>query len=265
MENAIENGHGNPGRYEANWRRPLLWCLIIVGVILLASWIVFTMKPAVWTQFKERLYPGPKASVEKKKSPPPQRPRPTVKTVKPPTPATRVQQKPVQKKPERIAKKIERAPVGIPSVPLSPNRAKELDDYMEIGGLYAQKGDYQKAEELFKKVIREKRSSSQAHNNLGFVYLKQGKYTLAERQFKEALKIDPGFVLPYYNLACLYSRKRMDVEALIYLQKASMRDERVKQWATADEDFKRLRSDVVFQELVGKPSPERKEIEGGLQ
>ena len=81
---------------------------------------------------------------------------------------------------------------------------------------------------------------------------------MAEREFKEAIRLEPAFVLPYYNLACLYTRKGINVDALIYLKKALKRDERVKQWVKTDKDFDRLRSDVVFQELVGG-SPAKKE------
>jgi tetratricopeptide (TPR) repeat protein len=135
----------------------------------------------------------------------------------------------------------------------SPSKKEdsESDEYLEIATLYAQKGKYRKAEELFQKVAKENPSSARAHNNLGVVRLKQEKYDMAEREFKEALRLDPAFVLPYYNLACLYSRKGVDVDALIYLKKALKRDERVKQWVKGDKDFDKLRSDVVFQELVG--------------
>jgi hypothetical protein len=142
----------------------------------------------------------------------------------------------------------------------SPSKKEdsESDEYLEIATLYAQKGKYQKAEELFQKVAKENPSSAKVHNNLGVVRLKQAKYDMAEREFKEAIRLEPAFVLPYYNLACLYSKKGVSVEALIYLKKALKRDERVKQWVKTDKDFDRLRSDVVFQELVGG-SPAKKE------
>jgi len=144
------------------------------------------------------------------------------------------------------------------SLPPKKKEESESDEYLEIATLYAQKGKYQKAEELFQKVAKENPSSAKAHNNLGVVRLKQEKYEMAEREFKEAMRIDPAFVLPYYNLACLYSRKGVEVDALIYLKRALKRDERVKQWVKTDKDFDRLRSDAVFQELVGG-SPTKKE------
>jgi hypothetical protein len=160
---------------------------------------------------------------------------------------------------------VDRPPAGASSGQgatsgFSPSKKEdsESDEYLEIATLYAQKGKYQKAEELFQKVAKENPSSAKVHNNLGVVRLKQEKYDMAEREFKEAIRLEPAFVLPYYNLACLYSKKGVSVEALIYLKKALKRDERVKQWVKTDKDFDRLRSDVVFQELVGG-SPAKKE------
>jgi len=146
---------------------------------------------------------------------------------------------------------------AVTSTQPSKKEESESDDYLEIATLYAKKGKYQKAEELFQKVAKENPSSAKAHNNLGVVRLKLEKYDMAEREFKEAMRLDPAFVLPYYNLACLYSRKGVTVDALIYLKKALKRDERVKQWVKTDKDFDRLRSDVVFQELVGGSSPKK--------
>jgi hypothetical protein len=155
----------------------------------------------------------------------------------------------------------DQGPAVTPPAPaplLTPKKEESaLDEYLEIGTIYAQKGDYQNAEKLFQRVTTANPSSAQARNNLGFVYLKQEKYELAEKEFKEALRLESASVLPYYNLACLYSRKGMEVEALIYLKRALKRDARVKLWAMTDEDFDGLRSDVVFQELLGISSPEK--------
>jgi len=156
-----------------------------------------------------------------------------------------------------VSEGVQRPP-SITSSLLPKKEESESDEYLEIATLYAQKGKYQKAEELFQKVAKENPSSAKAHNNLGVVRLKQEKYDMAEREFKEAMRIDPAFVLPYYNLACLYSRKGVDVDALIYLKRALKRDERVKQWVKTDKDFDRLRNDAVFQEVLGG-SPTKKE------
>lgn len=276
------------------WKRLILGVLVGASISVIVVWAVFTVKPTWWAPVKgliasDQVSPKKRARTQR----PPQSVSKQAKgrkTVAPP------QTTPGSGQGQRVAARTERpqtlAPglpfstpppstspnirpqVSIPSSPPGPSGVQdpaittpaptfpvkkeesELDEYLEIGTLYAQKGAYEKAEELFQRVTKENPSSAQARNNLGFVYLKQEKYDQAEGEFKEAMRIDPPFVLPYYNLACLYSRKGMDVEALIYLKRALNRDVRVKMWAATDEDFTRLRSDVVFQELVGiSPTP----------
>lgn len=270
------------GKAQPWWKRILLGCIVGASIVVVASWVAFTIKPAWFVQLKGRvvLRQQPQ-SAKKKQIPPPKHPllaarRAKARIAKNSAPTTPAQQQPQK----RVAAITERPQVRIPararttkpqestpsSTPqpqittppsLSPKMEVEntSDDYLDIGVLYAQKGKYQKAEELFQKVAKENPSSAKVHNNLGFVYLKAGKYDVAEKEFKDALRIDPASVLPYYNLACLYSRKGMEVEALIYLKRALKRDARVKLWAMTDEDFDGLRTDAVFQELLGISSP----------
>jgi len=287
------------------WKKALLGCMVGASIVVVASWAVFAVKPAWWAPVKG-LIASDQAS-PKKKSRAQRPPKSVPKQAKDRKTAAQPVKKPQAGQGPRVAAPMERPQTLVPqSPPVTPTPAtpsvkrpqvsvpagpggpggvqgpavtspapafpskkeeSDLDDYLEIGTLYAQKGAYEKAEELFQRVTKENPSSAQAHNNLGFVYLKQEKYDQAEKEFKEALRIDPAFVLPYYNLACLYSRKGMDIEALIYLKRALNRDARVKLWAAADEDFTGLRSDVVFQELVGISFPPKAEAqkEEGVQ
>jgi tetratricopeptide (TPR) repeat protein len=254
-------GKGEP---EPRWKKVLLRCFIGINVVLLASWITFTIKPAWLSQLKGRFSSPPTTPVLQQHSPvspapagtAPQRPQIATRTT-PAAPEPQTLPRETTKSQPVTPSSVEKPHTITPPASLpATTQDQELDDYLEIGALYAQKGDYKKAEELFQKVITQSPSSAQALNNLGFIYLKQGKYDVAEKEFKEALRIDPASVLPYYNLACLYSRKEMEVEALIYLKRALTRDARVKVWAMTDEDFDGLRSDVVFQELLGISSPE---------
>lgn len=288
-----EETPGKRGSQGPLWKKIILGCLVGASLIVVVSWVVFSIKPAWFASLKGRVaHQNQKSSpiVKKGKAPAPQHPTLAARTAKSRTVPTSAPTKPTLQQPKkRIATAIERPQVNIPSsstkpqvrvpthitvpegtipstppkpqvsIPSSPSLTVEdntLEEYLEIGSLYAQKGKYDKAEELFQKVTKENPSSAKAHNNLGFIYLKQERYKLAEKEFKEALRIDPASVLPYYNMACLYSRKGMEVEALIYLKRALNRDARVKLWAMTDEDFDGLRSDVVFQELVGIPSPQ---------
>jgi tetratricopeptide (TPR) repeat protein len=270
-------------RFQPWWKKLILGVLVGASIVVIVSWAVFTIKPSWWSSVKGGSADRPPSSpVTEQKAPAPQHPRLAARAAKTRVVATDAPSKPPLQQPkERVAKATERPEVRVPAKPPQPqdttppsltpqvtkppSRAPQveedntLEDYLEIGAIYAQKGKYDKAEELFQKVAKDNPSSAKAHNNLGFVYLRQEKHELAEKEFKEALRIDSASALPYYNLACLYSRKGMEVEALIYLKRALKRDGRVKLWAMTDEDFDDLRSDVVFQELVGISSPATEE------
>jgi tetratricopeptide (TPR) repeat protein len=282
LKRSLERRRGNranrptpDGRGPQPWWKKILLCFLVgVSICVVISWAVFNIKPTWLASLKGRIEDRSSSqSVKQKKTPTPQHPQLAARTAKTrivttTAPTTSTQQQPKERVataterpqvhiPERTAQPQDTPPPSLsPRVTTPPSLPPEgegnvLDDYLEIGALYAQKGKYDKAEELFQKVAKENSSSAKAHNNLGFVYLKQEKYELAEKEFKEALRLDSASVFPYYNLACLYCRKGMEVEALIYLKRALKRDARVKLWAMTDEDFDGLRSDVVFEELVG--------------
>ena len=272
LKKSFERWRGNPGRQVSPrrgglhpwWKKLILGLLVGASICVVVSWAVFTIKPTWLASLKGQIEDrSPAQSVKQKKAPAPQHPKLAARTAKTrivtttaPTTSTLQQPK------ERIAATTERPQVRIPAQTTKPQattppslspKVEEnvLDEYLEIGVLYAKNEKYEKAKELFQKVAKDNPSSAKVHNNLAFVYLKQENYVLAEKEFKEALRIDPDSSIPYYNLACLYSRKGMKVEALIYLKRALKRDVRVKLWAVTDDDFDDLRSDVVFQELVG--------------
>ena len=253
------------GSLNMGWKGIIIWGSIIVAVVLVASLVIVAVKPGWYSGIKERFLPRHFTTADEKVS----GRKKIVKSQRPVKQAPSVTSKDKKKLPSSgesarrsvVSKRVEQPKAVVPSAPARARSEERLDDYMEIGVLYAQKGHYDKAADLFQKIVKERPRSAEARNNLGFVYLKQGKYNMAEREFNEALKIDGDFVLAYYNLACLYTRKGLDVEAMIYLKKAVQRDERVRLWAMTDEDFETLRSDAVFQELLGT-APRREMLRG---
>jgi TolA-binding protein len=266
-EKEAKRGATDGGGAPAPRRRKIIlkW-LVGINLILLVSVVIAFSKPVWVGHVKGWFSPSPQRSALYQRSPVrpsltpdfnrtiTQRP-PIAGRTTPPMQAPTARSPQVARLQPTIPSKGEIPKTSVPSSLPSTGQDQGLDEYLEVGALYAQKGRYQKAEELFKKVTQGNPSSAQAHNNLGFVYLKQGKYEAAEREFKESLRIDPASVLSNYNLACLYSRKGQTAEALIYLNRALKKDARVKAWAMSDDDFDKIRSDVVFQELVGAPAP----------
>jgi len=67
-----------------------------------------------------------------------------------------------------------------------------FDCYYNIGFSYAQKKDYEKAEEAYKKAVELKPDYSEAYNGLANVYNAERKFDLAAEASKKAMDSTPG-------------------------------------------------------------------------
>ena len=73
--------------------------------------------------------------------------------------------------------------------------------YNNLGILYYQLGEFQKAIKCFKKAIKIQPNDSAAHNNLGHVFTRLEKNQKAISCFEKAIQIKPNYADAYYNLA----------------------------------------------------------------
>lgn len=89
------------------------------------------------------------------------------------------------------------------------NKAQAVKDYVEMGGMYFQQGDYDLARERLKRALKLDPDSAQAHATLGLVYQAQDEPDLAEQNFKRALDEKPDYTRgrTFYG-AFLYSQGR---------------------------------------------------------
>lgn len=76
--------------------------------------------------------------------------------------------------------------------------------YANIGVIYTQQKDWQKAEVALKQAVEKNTNNIKARNQLAFVYRKQGKFKDAESQYLEAIKAVPNDPISYLNLGILY-------------------------------------------------------------
>ena len=121
------------------------------------------------------------------------------------------------------------------------------------------------AEELYKeackkydKAITYKQDYHEAYNNWGVALMELAKTksgSEAEELHKEAFK-KYNLAFKYgggaYNLACLYAIRNQKAEALKYLDIALSRNEITINFVEQDEDWKNLRNDPDFQDLLSR-------------
>jgi Tfp pilus assembly protein PilF len=82
--------------------------------------------------------------------------------------------------------------------------------------------------------------------------LQEKNFTEARKSFEDAMRLQPDYVDPYYNLACLYAIQGDTKRGLDYLKRAVSLDGSVREWALADADLKALRGLAGFEEALGK-------------
>jgi len=87
----------------------------------------------------------------------------------------------------------------------APNSYRVINN---LGMAYADKGLYQKAEEMYKKAIISDCKNPVAYHNLGNLYRTLGKTDLAIKNYKKALSIDPDFKFSYYALSNIYIKNK---------------------------------------------------------
>lgn len=98
------------------------------------------------------------------------------------------------------------------------NERGTVEEYYELGGIYADKKMFAQAIMLFQKALKasdvDEQNLAPVYNALGFAYFAQEQYDLAIRQYKEALKLSPDYVTALNNLGHVYERKKLTAQAL---------------------------------------------------
>jgi len=124
---------------------------------------------------------------------------------------------------------------------------------MEIykrGKEHHKSGRLNKARMWYEKALMADPGCVVALNNLGVLLIKGKNYPAARGRFEKAIRLKPGYVDPYYNLACLFALTDQPEQALRYLKRAVTIDPQVKEWAKKDTDLGKLHNLAGFKDIV---------------
>jgi len=140
-----------------------------------------------------------------------------------------------------------------PKEPVQLKIREKTADAMELyqrGKEHHKSGRLNKARIWYEKALMADPGSVAALNNLGVLLIKEKSYPAARSRFEKAIRLKPGYVDPYYNLACLFALTDRQEQALRYLKRAVSIDRQVKTWALEDADLEKLRNQPGFGNIV---------------
>ncbi len=87
-----------------------------------------------------------------------------------------------------------------------------------MGNLYFNQGDTEKAEEYYRKAIESEDVFPQPHFNIGSILQSRGDIFGAIKEYEKAISIDPNFHYPYQNLVAIYASQGDLVKATGYIE-----------------------------------------------
>lgn len=102
----------------------------------------------------------------------------------------------------------------------NPKAADLPDTYFNLGNLYYQGGEYEKAIEPLKKALEHHPYDADAHYTLGNTYDKLKRHAEAAKEFEALTRIEPQNDSVYYNLGNAYSNQQKNEQAVEQYKKA---------------------------------------------
>jgi tetratricopeptide (TPR) repeat protein len=139
---------------------------------------------------------------------------------------------------------------AIPQGSSKQGSVSESKDLYDRARRFQKSGRSREARRLYKRTLALDSNNVHALNNIGVTFLREKNFTEARKSFEDAMRLQPDYVDPYYNLACLYAIQGNTKIALNYLRRAIALDASVREWAREDGDLRRLRGLPEFEEIV---------------
>ncbi len=128
--------------------------------------------------------------------------------------------------------------------------ADKLDEkFSQVHDLFQQK-KYDECMVPLKEITQKMPDNGEGWTMLGYCYLYQNKLDEAREVFEKVVAMDETDINAMYNLACVYATLNDSEKSLKWLKKVIEGNEEYKDHARKDEDFKNLRENNDFKELI---------------
>ncbi len=115
--------------------------------------------------------------------------------------------------------------------------------YNNLGILYVQLDDLNKAAFYYQKAINLEKNSTEPHSGLAFVYSEQGKFKEALAELDLLLKINPNFAMGYFQLGSVYKRLGWKKEAIDAYQRYAEMQPNTPKALEAKQSIEKLRTE----------------------
>ena len=129
-------------------------------------------------------------------------------------------------------------------------KTSNAEELYQRGREHHKSGRLSKARTWYQKALIADPGCVVALNKLGVLLIKDKNYPAARGIFEKAIRLKPGYVDPYYNLACFFALTGQPEQALRYLKRAVTIDPQVKTWALEDADLGKLHNLAGFKGIV---------------
>lgn len=97
---------------------------------------------------------------------------------------------------------------------------EDLQKQLKQGEEYLVKGNFEEAEEIFRRILKLDFQNPSAHSGLGLVAYCKKNFKEAEKEFKLATQFDPNYAAAWNNLGAVFIARRKYGEAKAVLEKA---------------------------------------------
>jgi Flp pilus assembly protein TadD len=142
--------------------------------------------------------------------------------------------------------------MAMPQAASKQEAAVDAKEFYDRARQFHKSGRSREARSFYRRALALDPQNVRAVNNIGVTFLQERNFTEARRSFEDAVRLEPDYIDPYYNLACLYAIQGDTKRGLDYLRRAVSLDGSVRQWALDDSDLMALRALPEFEEIVGK-------------